>query len=121
MGRKISAKTRTKNFPAIRLPIRPPYPPAESNPEEETPTGAGWLYEPRGDGFRGLAFRDGKRVLLQSKAGQPLHRHFPKLLQALAEFPHSRFVLDGEILTYVGKQLFFDRLLMHPPSGIQSS
>ena len=50
-----------------------------------------------------FAFRDGKKVLLQSKAGQPLHRYFPELVQALAELPQSRFVLDGELVICVGK------------------
>jgi hypothetical protein len=35
--------------------------------------------------LRGLAFRDGKKVLPQSRAGQRLHRYFPELVQALTQ------------------------------------
>jgi ATP-dependent DNA ligase len=106
-------------FPAIRLPIRPPYPPAEAKPVDEIPDGDGWLYEPKWDGFRCLAFRRDKKVLLQSKAGQPLHRYFPELVDAIAMLPHSRFVLDGEIVIFVGKEISFDNLLMriHPAAS----
>jgi ATP-dependent DNA ligase len=106
-------------FPAIRLPIRPPYPPAEAKPVDEIPAGDGWLYEPKWDGFRCLAFRRDKKVLLQSKAGQPLHRYFPELVDAIAMLPHSRFVLDGEIVIFVGKEISFDNLLMriHPAAS----
>ncbi|MGB7600925.1 MAG: ATP-dependent DNA ligase [Candidatus Sulfotelmatobacter sp.] len=106
-------------FPAIRLPIRPPYPPVEAKPVDEIPAGDGWLYEPKWDGFRCLAFRRDKKVLLQSKAGQPLHRYFPELVEALAQLPQSRFVLDGEIVIYAGKQISFDNLLMriHPAAS----
>ena len=113
------AEESQETFPPIRLPIRPPYPPAESKPVEEIPHGNGWLYEPKWDGFRCLAFRDGQKVLLQSKAGQPLHRYFPELVQALADLPQSRFVLDGEIVIYIENQLSFDSLLMriHPAAS----
>ena len=42
-----------------------------------------WLYEPKWDGFRCLAFRSGEKILLQSKAGQPLGRYFPELVDGL--------------------------------------
>ena len=112
----IPEKDSDIGFPTIGLPIRPPYPPAEAKSVDEIPTGDGWLYEPKWDGFRCLAFRRGKKVLLQSKAGQPLQRYFPELVAALAKLPRSRFVLDGEIVIYIEEQLSFDHLLMriHP-------
>jgi ATP-dependent DNA ligase len=82
----------------------------------DIPEGAEWQYEPKWDGFRCLAFRDGASVELQSKAGQPLARYFPEMVAAFQEVPGKRFVLDGEIVVPVGRQLSFEELLMriHP-------
>ena len=112
----VPASELEEPFPSIKLPIKPPYPPAEAKSVTEIPTGEGWLYEPKWDGFRCLAFREGSQVLLQSKAGQPLGRYFPELVAALAALPARDFVLDGEIVIFTGGQLSFDDLLMriHP-------
>lgn len=103
-------------FPAINLPVRPRYPPMEAKSVELIPGGAGWQYEPKWDGFRCLAFRQGDQVLLQSKSGQPLGRYFPELVEALRRLPAQRFVLDGEIVIFSGEHLSFDDLLLriHP-------
>jgi ATP-dependent DNA ligase len=110
------AEELVQPFPSIELPIQPPYPPAEAKSVNEIPRGTGWLYEPKWDGFRCLAFRNGKEVLLQSKAGQPLGRYFPELVAALADLPERRFVLDGEIVIFSAGHLSFDDLLLriHP-------
>ena len=112
----IASDTLTEAFPPINLPIQPPYPPAEAKTVSEIPRGKGWMYEPKWDGFRCLAFRAGAEVLLQSKAGQPLGRYFPELVNALSSLPAKRFVLDGEIVIFSGEHLSFDDLLMriHP-------
>lgn len=82
----------------------------------EIPGGTGWLYEPKWDGFRCLAFRKYDEVLLQSKAGQPLGRYFPELVSGLLTLPQSQFVLDGEIVILTEGHLSFDDLLLriHP-------
>ena len=103
-------------FPKIDLPIQPPYPPMEAKSVVEIPSETGWLYEPKWDGFRCLAFRAGDELLLQSKSGQPLGRYFPELLEALRALAAKRFVLDGEIVIFSGGTLAFDELLqrIHP-------
>ena len=103
-------------FPAIDLPVEPPFPPQEAKSIKDLPSGSGWLYEPKWDGFRCLAFKQGTHVLLQSKAGQPLGRYFPEIVQALAELPVNNFLLDGEIVIFRGERLSFDDLLLriHP-------
>ena len=80
---------------------------------------SGWLYEPKWDGFRCLAFRDGDELVLQSKAGQPLGRYFPELVAALLALPAKRFVLDGEIIIRSDGGLDFDALLqrIHPAAS----
>jgi ATP-dependent DNA ligase len=83
------------------------------------PEGDNWQYEPKWDGFRCLAFRDGAKVQLQSKAGQPLERYFPDLVEQVLALRAKRFVLDGEIVVPVGGDLSFDDLLMriHPAAS----
>jgi ATP-dependent DNA ligase len=105
-----------QTFPPLRLPLQPPYPPAEARSVSEIPSGPGWLYEPKWDGFRCLAFRYRSEVLLQSKAGQPLGRYFPELVAALRTLPQRRFMLDGEIVIFSAGHLSFDDLLLriHP-------
>jgi ATP-dependent DNA ligase len=88
----------------------------EAESVEEIPAGKGWQYEPKWDGFRCLVFRDGDSVLLQSKAGQPLARYFPELVEMFRSLPAPRFVLDGEIAVPIDGKLSFDDLLqrIHP-------
>ncbi|HVI11171.1 MAG TPA: ATP-dependent DNA ligase [Candidatus Binatia bacterium] len=115
----IPAQALAQDFSPIRLPIHPPFPPEEAKSVAEIPAGEGWLYEPKWDGFRCLAFRHGNNIQLQSKAGQPLHRYFPEMVEALAHLSHSEFVLDGEIVIFQGKRLSFDSLLLriHPAAS----
>src|SRR5215213_5736001 len=98
------------------LPIKPPFPPMEAQLVEEIPEGDDWQYEPKWDGFRCLAFRDGDKVELQSKAGQPLARYFPEIVTAIKELKPGKFVLDGEIVVPIDGVLSFDELLqrIHP-------
>jgi len=100
----------------VTLPIEPPYPPMEALLVEKIPEGAGWQYEPKWDGFRCLVFKDGNRVELQSKSGQPLARYFPEVVENVRALKPGAFILDGEIVIPVGKELSFDDLLqrIHP-------
>jgi ATP-dependent DNA ligase len=45
------------------------------------PEGDGWQYEPKWDGFRCLAFKDGDRVELKSESQKMLAAYFPKRLK----------------------------------------
>jgi ATP-dependent DNA ligase len=101
------------------LKLAPPLAPMEALSVDEIPAGPDWQYEPKWDGFRCLAFRDGDHVELQSKAGQPLARYFPELVAALRHVKARRFVLDGEIAVPVAGRLSFDELLqrIHPAAS----
>lgn len=85
----------------------------------DIPAGDQWEYEPKWDGFRCLAFRDGKNLELQSKSGQPLARYFPEIVEALAKVKATKFVLDGELVIPVEGGLSFDDLLqrIHPAAS----
>jgi ATP-dependent DNA ligase len=80
------------------------------------PSGEEWQYEPKWDGFRCLAFRDGKNIELQSKSGRPMTRYFPELVAAIERLKPDKFVLDGEIVVPVAGGFSFDALLqrIHP-------
>jgi ATP-dependent DNA ligase len=83
------------------------------------PTGEHWQYEPKWDGFRCLAFRDGEKVELQSKSGQPLTRYFPEIVAALRALKAKTFVLDGELVVPMDGAFSFDALLqrIHPAAS----
>ena len=67
--------------------------------QAKVPPEAGvWSYEPKWDGFRALVFRDGDKVVMQSRNGKELGRYFPELEDALRDELASRCVLDGEIV-----------------------
>jgi ATP-dependent DNA ligase len=103
----------------MAVAIKPPLPPMESRSADEIPGGAGWQYEPKWDGFRCIAFRDGDKVYLQSKAGQPLARYFPDVVEALRKLSAKFFVLDGELAVPIGNALSFDelQLRLHPAAS----
>jgi ATP-dependent DNA ligase len=98
------------------LPIEPPFPPMEARSVSEIPVGKDWEYEPKWDGFRCLAFRDGDKVELQSKSGQTLTRYFPEVAEAVRKLKVDRFVIDGELVIPTKSGLSFDDLLqrIHP-------
>jgi len=103
----------------MSLPLSKLYKPMEAQPASELPVGPEWQYEPKWDGFRCLAFRDGTKIELMSKSQKRLTRYFPELVQALSSLPAEQFVLDGEIVIPVDGTLSFDRLLMriHPAAS----
>ena len=91
----------------------------EAKSVDTIPSDDGWQYEPKWDGFRCLAFRDGAEVFLQSKAGQPLARYFPDIVDALLRLPAKKFVIDGELVIEVDGRLSFDelQLRLHPAAS----
>ena len=103
----------------MTLPLRADYAPMEARLVDAIPTGPEWQYEPKWDGFRCLAFRDGDSVVLRSRSGKPLERYFPDVVEAVRAVPASRFVLDGELVVPVGAHLAFDELLqrIHPAAS----
>jgi ATP-dependent DNA ligase len=102
--------------------LRPPFAPMEALSVNEIPTGKGWQYEPKWDGFRCLVFRDGGKVDLRSKASRSLTRYFPELVEAILEVKADKFAIDGEIVVPHDGAFSFDDLLqrIHPaPSRVK--
>lgn len=100
---------------AFALPLATP--PMEAKAADCLPEdGEGWQYEPKWDGFRCLAFKEGRQVELRAKSGKPLGRYFPEVVAMLGELPAERFVVDGEIVIKADGHFSFDALQMrlHP-------
>jgi ATP-dependent DNA ligase len=93
--------------------------PMEALAAPELPVGPEWQYEPKWDGFRCIASRDRDSIELQSKAGQPLTRYFPDVVEALSELGGKHFVLDGELVIPVEGDLSFNelQLRLHPAAS----
>ena len=106
----------------MAFPIEPPIEPMLAKPTPQIPTGDGWIYEPKWDGFRAIVFRDGGAVYVQSRDLKPLNRYFPELEEPLLALggPDARFVLDGEVVIVDPEGgLDFDSLLIriHPAAS----
>ncbi|MFL6721526.1 MAG: ATP-dependent DNA ligase [Sphingomonas sp.] len=97
------------NRPAVPAPM-------EALLAAELPDGEGWQYEPKWDGFRCLARREGEEVTLTSKSGKPLGRYFPEVVEMLRRLKTRQFLLDGELIIPLGDALSFDalQLRLHP-------
>lgn len=91
----------------------------ETRQVERIPRGNEWTYEPKWDGFRCLAFRDGHDIELQSKSGESLTRYFPEIVAELQTARNERFVTDGELVIVSGDSSDFDALLqrIHPAAS----
>jgi len=83
------------------------------------PVGEEWQYEPKWDGFRALAFRDGAKIEIQSKSGRLMTRYFPELVAVLGALKAKKFVLDGELVVPADGAFSFDALLqrIHPAAS----
>ena len=93
--------------------------PMEAKSVAALPEGANWVYEPKWDGFRCLAIKDGSDVVLQGKSGKPLDRYFPEVVKAVASIKLQRFAIDGEIIIRINGELSFEALQMrlHPAAS----
>jgi ATP-dependent DNA ligase len=103
----------------VSLPLKPPIAPQLARSAKQLPEGQDWRYEPKWDGFRTVAFRDGQDVQLQSRGGKPMNRYFPDVVEQLRAMPCGRAVLDGEMIVVVDGVQEFDLLSqrIHPAAS----
>ena len=103
----------------MELAVAPPLPPMLAKRVSAIPTGEGWVFEPKWDGFRTLVFRDRDELTLQSRDEKPLERYFPELLEPLKRALPARAVLDGEIVIARNGALDFEalQLRLHPAAS----
>jgi len=93
--------------------------PMEAKLIDALPQGEDWHYEPKWDGFRCIAWRDGAQVALRSRSDKPLGRYFPEIVAMLLSVRQDRFVLDGELVVPQGDTLSFSALQarLHPAAS----
>ena len=103
----------------LELPVRPPVEPMLCKPSDGLPDGDDWSFEPKWDGFRALVFRDGAKLVIQSRDLRPLGRYFPEVVEALLAQLPPRVVLDGEIVIATPRGLDFGalQLRLHPAAS----
>ena len=100
------------------LPVNPPVSPMLAKLSRDLPVGD-YLYEPKWDGFRCIAFRDGDDVVLGSRNERPLTRYFPDVVEAIRDQFPQRCVVDCEIVIAGPDGLDFDALSqrIHPAAS----
>ena len=96
--RRIPASQLVPSGKAERLPIQ--LLPMLAESRDAPFAGTGWMWEPKLDGYRALAFIDDKEVKLRSRRGLELTASFPKLAAELAQQQVKGMVLDGEIVAF---------------------
>jgi ATP-dependent DNA ligase len=86
---------------------------------EEIPSGGGWIFEPKWDGFRALVFRDGDEVVIQSRDSKPLNRYFPELIEPIKSQLPAQCAVDGEVVIEHNGALDFEalQLRIHPAAS----
>jgi len=117
-GRAGSVPLTVRQDVGVTLPLSPPIAPMLAKLSDGIPSGDGWHYEPKWDGFRCIVFRDGDQLELASRNERPFTRYFPELLAPFLRDLPERCVVDGEIVVPAtdGRGLDFDALLqrIHP-------
>src|SRR6195256_5719000 len=70
----------------------------------------GWLFEPKWDGERCLAFRRGRELNLFSRNRVRLNEKYPEVVEAIHQQETTSFIVDGEIVTFDGAITSFENL-----------
>ena len=88
--------------------------------EQTLPTGDGWTYEPKWDGFRCLVTAEAEAVSFVSRDDRPMMRFFPEIVTMLEGLDAGAFVADGElVLVRADGTLSFEelQLRLHPAAS----
>lgn len=101
--------------------LRTPLTPMLAAAVDVLPVGPGLAYEPKWDGWRALAFRDGDDVRLQSRAGRDLTRYFPDVARTLRAAVPPEVVLDGELVVWARGRTDFAQLQSRVTAGSRLS
>src|SRR5580658_3104433 len=93
---RLTAQALVPSGPTESMPTKlsPMLADADDNPQSSED----WMYEPKLDGYRVIAFARESSVHLASRRGVDLTAAFPEITRDLAEQAGSQMVLDGEIV-----------------------
>ena len=72
---------------------------------------AGWVYEEKYDGYRLLAYKEGKQVRLISRNDIERSASYPEVAAAIAKLRPTTLVLDGEVVVFDRKRVSHFQLL----------
>ena len=86
----------------------------------------GWLFEPKWDGERCLAFRNGRHLRLLSRNRKQLNEKYPEITAALHRQQMNSFIADGEIVAFKNGVTSFAELqrrmqIARPPADLLRS
>jgi len=70
----------------------------------------GWLFEPKWDGERCLAFRRGQNLNLFSRNQIRLNAKYPEVVEAIYQQETTSFIADGELVAFDGAITSFSKL-----------
>ena len=87
-------KINLDQLPKARLDFIPPM---LARPVNELPTGTGWLYELKLDGYRALVLKARGVAILFSRRGNNLSNNYPTITRAFSFLPDNTIV-DGELV-----------------------
>jgi bifunctional non-homologous end joining protein LigD len=84
----------------------------------------GWIYERKFDGERCLAYADGAQVRLMTRNRQQVNSTYPELDEALGAQRATGFIVDGEVVAFVGRTTSFAQLqqrlgVRHPDAELR--
>ncbi len=74
--------------------------PMHAEPGQAAFNSPDWMWEPKLDGYRALAFVDERGVRLRSRRGLDLGDDFPRLVAELDKQAVNSMILDGEIVAF---------------------
>lgn len=112
-----ASRARWSTLDGVPGVLRPPFRPQESLAQDALPDGSQWVFEPKWDGFRCVAFKDGARVQLQSRNQADLTEAFPEVVAALGAMAVEHAVLDGELVVPVHGTLSIEGMQLRMNAG----
>ena len=98
-GRRSAPVLRPQDLPAAQpAPFPTGLKPMLATPTDQPFSSPDWLFEPKLDGVRILAFIRAGEVILLSRRGNDVTAQYPSLVAALAGQAEAQLVLDGEVV-----------------------